>query len=161
MSNAGFCSSSRSSRRRIIPLGADVALVSTFLPELVKCFLSGDSFASTRFSRAGELFAYLTYESRERDPRRALSRRRVLEDALDAALVSERAGRVIGSGMGVVYSYVNFALASWERAVDVVRSVGTRVGLSDKTWILFFDTALGEEWVGLRRSTPAPVNLIV
>jgi hypothetical protein len=135
---------------------ADVALVSTFMPELVKCFLSGASFASARFSRAGELFAYLKYENRERDPRRALARRRVLEDALDAALVSERAGRVIGSGMGVVYSYVNLALSSVERSIDVLRSVARRVGLSESTWIQFFDSTLADAWVGLTSDAPAP-----
>lgn len=138
------------------PEQADVALVSTFLPELVKCFLSGGPFASTRFSRAGELFAYLKYESRERDPREALSRRRVLEDALDAALVSERAGRVIGSGMGVVHSYVNFALARVERAVSAVRSVAERVGLGPRTWIQFFDAPLEDEWIGAKPDTPPP-----
>jgi hypothetical protein len=131
------------------PGQADVALVSTFMPELVKCFLSGAAFASTRFSRAGELFAYLKYENRERDPRRALARRRVLEDALDAALVSEDAGRVIGSGMGVVYSYVNFACLELERALDAIRNVASRVGLSEKTWVQFFDSALAEEWVSV------------
>lgn len=131
------------------PGQADVALVSTFMPELVKCFLSGSAFASTRFSRAGELFSYLKYESGERDPRRALARRRVLEDALDAALVSERAGRVIGSGMGVVYSYVNFACAELGRAIDVIRNVAARIGLSEKTWIQFFDSALADEWVAV------------
>jgi hypothetical protein len=131
------------------PGQSDVALVSTFMPELVKCFLSGATFASKRFSRAGELFSYLKYENRERDPRRALARRRVLEDALDAALVSERAGRVIGSGMGVVYSYVNFACLELGRAVDAIRRVAGRIGLSQKTWIQFFDTELADEWVSL------------
>jgi hypothetical protein len=107
---------------------ADVVLVSTFLPELLKCFLSGGPFASVRFSRHGELFAYLEYENREPDPRRALARRRVLEDAVDAALVSERAGRVIGSGMGILNSYVNFALHQVAQGIAVVREVAERVG---------------------------------
>jgi hypothetical protein len=108
---------------------ADVVLASTFLPELIKCFLSGGPFASVRFTRHGELFAYLEYENHEPDPRRALARRRVLEDALDAALVSERAGRVIGSGMGIRNSYVNFALYELARGVEVVRLVAARVGV--------------------------------
>jgi hypothetical protein len=138
------------------PGQADVALVSTFMPELMKCFLSGAVFASTRFSRTGELFAYLKYVSPERDPRRALAGRRVLEDALDAALVSERAGRVIGSGMGVVYSYVNFAFARVGVAVDAIRRSLGRIGLADRSWIQFFDTPLGDEWIGMTTTTPAP-----
>jgi hypothetical protein len=108
---------------------ADVLLVSTFMPELLKSFLSGAPFASTRFSRSAELFAYLKYENREPDARRALARRRVLEDALDAALVSERSGRVIGSGMGVTHSYVNFALDRVAHAVDLIGEVMAKVGL--------------------------------
>jgi hypothetical protein len=138
------------------PWQSDVALVSTFMPELMKCFLSGAAFASTRFSRAGELFAYLKYVSPEREPRRALARRRVLEDLLDAALVSERAGRVIGSGMGVVYSYVNVALTRVGGAIDVIRSALGRIGLADKSWLQFFDTPLGDEWVGMTKSASPP-----
>ncbi len=108
---------------------SDIVLVSTFMPELLKSFLSGAPFASTRFSRAGELFAYLRYENREPDARRALARRRVLEDALDAALVSERAGRVVGSGMGITHSYVHFALDRVAHAVALVGEVLSKVGL--------------------------------
>ena len=122
---------------------SDVVLVSTFMPELLKCYLSGAPFASTRFSRHGELFAYFQYENRERDPRRALAQRRVLEDALDAALVTELAGRVIGSGMGIVYSYVNLALHRVAQALDVVHEVAAKVGVAaPKSGIRFCDTAL-------------------
>lgn len=122
---------------------ADVVLVSTFMPELLKSFLSGAPFASTRFSRSSELFAYLKYENHEPDARRALARRRVLEDALDATLVSERAGRVIGSGMGVTHSYVNFALDRVAHAVELVRGVVAKVGLYRTPSVIeFCDTPL-------------------
>jgi hypothetical protein len=80
----------------------------------------------------------------------------VLEDALDAALVVERCGRVVGSGMGVVYSYVDFALSSLDRAVDVVRTVARRVGLPPRSWLLFCDTALSDDWVAVHADAPAP-----
>jgi hypothetical protein len=131
------------------PRQADVALVSTFMPEMMKCFLSGGSFASSRFFRTGELVSYLKYESAEPDPRRALAKRRVLEDALDAALVSERAGRVVGSGMGVVYSYVDLVLDRVERGVEVVREVGRRVGTGAGSTLEFCDDALETECVRL------------
>jgi hypothetical protein len=122
---------------------SDVVLVSTFMPELLKSFLSGAPFASTRFSRSAELFAYLKYQHREPDARRALARRRVLEDALDAALVSERSGRVIGSGMGVTHSYVHFALDRVAHALDVVSAVMAKVGLQGAPSALeFCDTPL-------------------
>jgi len=138
------------------PAQSDVALASTFMPEMLKCFLSGAPFASARFSREGELFAYLKTEERVRDPRQALAARRVLEDALDAALVSERAGRVVGSGMGVVYSYVDFALHEVDRALAVVAEVARRVGLPKRSWIQFCDTPLADAWVPMHADAPVP-----
>jgi hypothetical protein len=123
---------------------------------MLKCFLGGSHFASSRFSRHGELFAYLKAESHSDDPRLALSARRVLEDALDAALVSERAGRVVGSGIGIRYSYVDFALSSVEKAITVVSDVARRVGLSERSWLLFCDTVLEDEWAPVHPSSPAP-----
>jgi len=135
---------------------ADVALCSTFMPEMLKCYLAGSSFASRRFSRHGELFAYLKCKSIGDDSRAALAARRVLEDALDAALVTERCGRVVGSGMGVLYSYVDFALASVDRAIAVVQTVAARVGLPERSWMLFCDTALEAEWVPMFSTSPPP-----
>ncbi|HEY3500401.1 MAG TPA: hypothetical protein VGK73_37170 [Polyangiaceae bacterium] len=138
------------------PGQSDVALASTFLPEMLRCFLSGASFASARFSARAELFGYLKSRRREGDLRRAVAERRVLEDALDSALVSERAGRVVGSGMGVVYSYVDFAFDALDRAVDVIRAVAGRVGLPAESWISFCDTPLAEDWIALAPGGPAP-----
>lgn len=138
------------------PAQADVALSTTFMPEMLKCYLAGSPFASRRFSRHGELFAYLKCESAGGDSRAALAARRVLEDALDAALVTERCGRVVGSGMGVLYSYVDFALASVDRAIAVVQTVAARVGLPERSWMLFCDTALEREWVPMFPRSPAP-----
>lgn len=134
----------------------DAVLASTFMPEMLKCFLSGSSFSSCRFSRHGELFAYLKFRQKARDLRAGLAARRVLEDALDAALVTERAGRVVGSGLGVVYAYVDVALSDPARGVSALRSVANRVGLPEQSWVLFCDTALESEWVGLRPGGPVP-----
>jgi hypothetical protein len=135
---------------------ADVALCSTFMPEMLRCYLYGSPFASRRFSRHGEIFAYLKHLSAGGGARDALAARRVLEDALDAALVVERCGRVVGSGMGVVYSYVDFALSSLERGVDVIRTIASRVGLPPRSWLLFCDSALSDDWVAVHPAAPAP-----
>jgi hypothetical protein len=131
------------------PRQADVLLVSTFMPEMMKCFLSGSSFASVRFFRTDELVVYLKYASAEADPRRALAKRRVLEDALDAALVSERSGRVVGSGMGIAHSYVDLVLDRVERGVEVVRQVVRRVGTGARSTLEFCDDALEAETIEL------------
>lgn len=130
---------------------SDLVLVSTFMPELLKSYLAGAPFASTRFTRARELFAYLRYENDEADVRRALARRRVLEDALDAALVSERTGRVIGGGMGVRHSHVHFALERAAHGVTIVRQIAAKVGIAGPAGaICFCDHALAR--VGAERS---------
>jgi hypothetical protein len=143
-------------RRDEYPAQSDVVLATTFLPEMLKSFLSGLNFASARFSRNGELFAYLKTLRADGDVEQALAERRVLEDALDAALVGERCGRVVGSGMGVVHSYVDFALDSLDRAVDVIRAVARRVGLPRASWLLFCDTLLADEWIALVPGAPLP-----
>ena len=107
--------------------------------------LSGSSFASVRFFRTDELVLYLKYESAEKDPRHALAKRRVLEDALDAALVSERSGRVVGSGLGVAHSYVDLVLDRVEHGVEVVREVVRRVGPGAQSTLEFCDDALEAE----------------
>ena len=134
----------------------DLLLASTYLPEMLKCFLAGSPFSSSRFSRRDELFSYLKVEGHGGDPRLSLSARRVLEDALDAALVSERAGRVVGSGLGIRYWYVDFALARVDRAVAVVSDVARRVGLPEKSWLLFCDSELDDAWAPIHPRAPVP-----
>jgi hypothetical protein len=134
----------------------DLLLASTYLPEMLKCFLAGSPFSSSRFSRREELFSYLKVERHDDDPRLSLSARRVLEDALDAALVSERAGRVVGSGLGIRYSYVDFALSDVDRAIGVVSDVARRVGLPEKSWLLFCDSELDDAWAPVHPRAPAP-----
>jgi hypothetical protein len=138
------------------PAQTDVLLCSTFLPEALKCSLGGASFASRRFSRCGELFAYLKYPSPKVHLEAALASRRVLEDALDAALVTEQAGRVVGGAMGVRYAYVHFALHALAPAVGVVRTVAARVGLPATSWLLFCDSVLASDWIGVGEAAPPP-----
>jgi hypothetical protein len=135
---------------------ADVALCTTFMPEMLRCYLYGSPFASRRFSRHGEIFAYLKHVSAGGGTRDALAARRVLEDALDAALVVERCGRVVGSGMGVVYSYVDFALSSLDRALSVIRTIASRVGLPPRSWLLFCDNELSDDWAAVHPASPPP-----
>jgi hypothetical protein len=134
----------------------DLLLATTYLPEMLKCHLAGSRFASSRFSRHGELFSYLKIERGSDDPRVSLSARRVLEDALDAALVSERSGRVVGSGLGIRYAYVDFALFDVDTALDAVSEVARRVGLPERSWMLFCDTELSDEWAPIHPKAPSP-----
>lgn len=134
---------------------ADLLLASTFLPEMLKCFLEGSPFSSIRFARHGERFAYLKYEStgalRER-----VAARQGLEDALDARLRSAGLGSVVGNGVGRNHCYVDLALTDVDRALGELKSVARRASLPCESWILFCDTEWYFEWVGVWEHTPPP-----
>jgi hypothetical protein len=136
------------------PAQDDAALVSTCAPEMLHCFLRGASFASARFSRHGELFAYVKYRNGGDDLARAVEMRDALEQELDAALAGARAGRVVGRGIGLSFAYLNLALGDIDVALPLLRSFADR--LPREAWLLFCDSHLGDEWVGLQPGAPRP-----
>lgn len=138
------------------PLEEDLAIASTRAPELLKCYLEGAPFSSLRFSRHGELFFHLKYESAG-DPQAQLDARSKLEDAIDRRLVSARAGRVVGGGLGLRYSYVHLALSNVPRGLELVRAIGQEQRLSYRSWLEPFDTDLAAQWIEIwPHSLPPP-----
>ncbi len=132
----------------------DLAFATTCAPELLKCFLEGAPFSSRRFSRSGELFAYLKLESGGAGEER-LSFRTDLEDAI-AAELPPSAGRVIGNGLGVRYVYLDLALADLDAAVATVTAAARRLRVPERSWLLFCDSDWADEWIGLWDATPPP-----
>jgi hypothetical protein len=133
----------------------DLVLVSTCVPELIKCHLEKAPFSSLRFSRHGETFLYLKYAARG-GPETRLSTRRQLEDQIDEALMPARLGRVVGGGLGLRYSYVYLALTACERALDVITTIGVQARVPTRSWVLPLDSDLAHEWCGIWPATPAP-----
>ncbi|HEV8246787.1 MAG TPA: hypothetical protein VGP93_13510 [Polyangiaceae bacterium] len=133
----------------------DVALVSTCLPEMLHCFLRGTPFASLRFSRHGELFAYLKYESARADLASAVERRDAIEQRLNQALLDARAGRVIGRGIGLAYAYLDLAISDVRASIAIAKELADE-HLPEQSWLLFCDSELGDEWVGLKANTQSP-----
>lgn len=138
------------------PAQDDVALKSTVVPEAMKCFLERSRFASKRFSRHGESFAYAKVDATDEtaDARHALRVR--LEDVLGKALVTSGAGCVVGAGLGVRYVYVDVALENLHRGVSVMKESLRALAVDSRSWILFCDGALSHEWVGVWDDTPPP-----
>ena len=134
---------------------ADLLLASTFLPEMLKCFLEGAPFSSLRFARHGERFAYLKYQSIGELRERA-GARQALEDALDARLRSAGLGAVVGNGVGRRHCYVNVALTDVDRAIGELQQLAQGAGLPRESWVLFCDTEWHFEWVGVWEHTPPP-----
>jgi hypothetical protein len=133
----------------------DLAIATTLAPEMLKCFLRGQPFSSQRFSRSGERFCYLKLDGDGVDSEARLLSRRALEDALEA-LAQERRGVVIGNGLGVRYAYVDLALADLDGSIQRVLAIARAAGVPRRSWLLFCDTDLAAEWVGVWDDGPPP-----
>jgi hypothetical protein len=124
--------------------------------ELFSATHESPAFYSGRFSRAGETFCYLKIDGRNGLEGTPYSDRHDIEDALDAALVPQGLGCVVGGGTGRIYSYIDLALGDLPRAIEVIRRVLRDGQIATRTWLLFFDCELGDEWVGIWDETPPP-----
>lgn len=134
----------------------DLLIGITPYPGMFKSTFSGASFYSSRFSRFGETFCYLKIDGAEGlDPRHFKDRAEV-EDALDARLVPSRLGRTIGGGTGRRYSYIELALVDIPKSISTLRDVLRKGNIPKRTWLLFHDAELADEWVGMWDDTPAP-----
>lgn len=134
----------------------DVALASSALPELLKCFLEGAPFSSRRFVRGGAEIVYLKVDAAGAPYEQRLAQRTQLEDELGAALTARRLGAVIGNGLGLRYAYVDLALAPGGEALALVCDVARRAGVSRRSWVQFCDTDLSSEWSGVWPDSPPP-----
>jgi hypothetical protein len=123
----------------------DLVMAVTRVPELLKCYLEGSPFASVRFSRHGESFFHLKYESRG-EPETRLEQRERLERVLDAELVRAELGRVVGGGLGLRYSYLDFGISSVERGLSLLRRLGQAEKLPRRSWVQAFDSELAAQW---------------
>ena len=133
----------------------DLVLAITRVPELLRCYLEGSPFASLRFSRHGELFFHLKYES-EGNPDERLSRRNALEQRLDSELIAARAGRVVGGGLGLRYSYLDFAFSELELGLRLVAERARAEKLPQRSWLQPFDSELAGEWLEIWSGAEAP-----
>lgn len=116
----------------------------------------GRTFDSSRFSRQGETFCFLKVDgSVELDPA-GFQDKAAIEDALDLALQPAGLGCTIGGGTGLRYSYVDLALVDVPRAIPVIQAALRAGRLPRRTWLQFFDSTLGGEWVGLWPDSPRP-----
>ncbi len=133
----------------------DLVISSTRLPELKKSFLRGEPFFSGRFSVQGELFAYLKYESRTRESEARLSERAALEAELTRSFGAGRAA-IFGTGLGLRYSYLDFALRDPSAVEELILPAARALNGMTRGWLLFCDTELEREWVGVHADTPEP-----
>jgi hypothetical protein len=134
----------------------DLIVATTTNVEMWKAAHSGRPFYSQRFSRCKETFAYVKLDSGNRRRGREAEDRGKIEDAIDDALLANDLGVHVGGGTGLRYSYIDLALTDLERGVERVRRTLRKLGVDERTWILFFDADLAAEWVGVYPETPEP-----
>lgn len=113
-------------------------------------------FSDARFSRRGETFCYLKLDGSEGLDEEKFADKSEIEDALDAVLVPARVGCQIGGGTGLRYSYIELALTDVERAVELVKQRLREGNVPRRSWILFHDAELKDEWIGVYDETPPP-----
>jgi hypothetical protein len=139
----------------------DLVLASTTVPELLKSFLEGSVFSSTRFSRAEERFCYLKFGGAGTGAGGVSSQARLRERDRVEALVDGRLrnaglGAVVGNGLGVEFSYVDLSLCDVERAARELTELVRNAEIGPNAWLLFCDTEWRREWIRLHPEAPPP-----
>jgi hypothetical protein len=117
---------------------------------------SGGLFNSERFTRCVETFCYLKVDGAEGLDDSTFADKGDIEDALDEALIPRKLGCQIGGGMGLRYAYIDLALTDVPAAITAIRERLQAGGIPKRSWILFFDSDLANEWVGIYDDAPKP-----
>lgn len=135
----------------------DLLVAVTGRPDVFERAHGDGVFHSNTLSRCGETFAYLKFDSPlGLDVGQRFKERGELEDAVDALLKGHRFGCVVGGGTGLRYSYIDLALTNVPAACDLLRPMLKARKAPAKSWVLFFDHELGDEWIPIYSEAPPP-----
>ncbi len=113
-------------------------------------------FHSQCHSKLGEVFCYIKSMPFDYDSEYAQAKRTEFHFALDGELRKEGAGCVLGIGSGLSSIFVDLVLRDVERALPILLSVVRKYALPEGTWLLFYDSHLCDEWVGLTPHAKSP-----
>lgn len=118
---------------------------------------SGNLFYSERFSNFDETFCYIKLDGTQGLDEEKFEDKSSIEDALDKVLIKENVGCHIGGGTGLKYSYIDLALTDLDKGIKLVKEVLRKGNISKNSWILFYDSELEYEWIGIWDDTPKPL----
>jgi hypothetical protein len=124
--------------------------------DISKATFAAQPFQSERFSRFGETFCYLKLDGIDGLDAEHFGDRGDVEDAIDDVLVPAKLGRTIGGGTGRRYSYIDLALTDVEQAAPLIAERLRRGNIARRTWLLFHEPELRDEWIGMYDDTPPP-----
>ncbi|HEX2473287.1 MAG TPA: hypothetical protein VHK01_00995 [Lacipirellulaceae bacterium] len=125
-------------------------------PQVWTAAHSGGVFYSSRYSRCGEIFCYLKIDRSEGLENSKFADRSEIEDRITGLLTQHGLGCHVGGGTGLRYSYIELALTDLPRGIQAVRQVLQAVQIPIRSWILFDDSDLVAEWVGIYDDSPPP-----
>ena len=113
-------------------------------------------FYSTSFSRSGETFCYLKIDLPDLTVEQRRKRKYQIEDPVDSDLRRAGAGCVVGSSTGLRYIYLDLAIMDVKQALSVLAPVLRPLQLPERSWLLFYDTEMADEYIGLYSASGAP-----
>ncbi len=134
----------------------DLFVATTPSTSLWQATRSPSTFYSERFSRCGELFAYVKLDGSQGLDEQGFADKAEIEDAIDEVLVSQGLGCHLGGGTGLRYSYINLALVDHEEGIRAVCERLRHGKVPHRSWIQFFDAPMTREWVGIYPDSPPP-----
>jgi hypothetical protein len=138
------------------PGRCDLFVGYTVLPALWERFYSSEAVRSADFSICGETFCYLKIDGISGLEGSVFADKSQIEDTLDEALKHCKVGRVVGSGTGLRYSYIDFAITDVPTACGIIRMVLCAGKIPNRSWIQFFDSDKAGQWIGIWDDTPPP-----
>ncbi len=135
----------------------DIGVLRTSDPDVTDAFGVAVPFCSERFSRCGETFCYLMIDESGRDPGTLLGRVEKVFKILYDVLQPNHLGARTGWALGLRYSYYDVALEDLDRAIPALRTALQNASVPKRSWILFYDSDLAAEWVGIYDDSPPPL----
>lgn len=134
----------------------DLCVAISGRPDVFEGLHSGSAFYSDTHSRCNESFCYLKIDGAGEPMSIRAQIREQTEAAIDQALIPSQLGCVIGGGTGLRYTYIDLALTNVDQAASALRRLGQQGMFSARSWLLFCDDELAEEWVPLVPDAPPP-----
>ena len=134
----------------------DLISFMTMNPDVVAAALDSAPFASERFSRCDETFCYLKIDGDDEDAPFEFEEREEIELAIHMVINELGPNAVIGAGTGIRYSYIDLALVDVEGCIAAIRKRLQAAKAPRRSWLLFHDTSMRGEWVGIYEDSPPP-----
>ncbi len=74
-------------------------------------------------------------------------------------MIKEQVGCFIGGGTGLKYSYIDLALTDLDKGIKLTKEILRNGNITKNSWILFYDSELENEWIGIWDDSPKPLLL--